>query len=333
MKIGYIGQGESMKRGKWVFSLLLLSLFIQSAYAQHPTAEKKRWYRCQVEIFGGLASLNPSDMNLRADYDTQYLHNQREFHLYYYPDAAQGFPSDEFRKLKSTLPFGFRLRYRLSRMFSISLGFKYFSKEQSSEVSAQYQWVSGRPYILDYQYSPYSLSTRAFTPLLGVHFLFGAGKSFGFEYFLTAGPLFAQCQYLVGITRLYSRDNNVINANETSYEIQGKSTGLSLNTGLRINVGIFRSLGLFCEGGYSYQTASNLSGQGTFIFYRYEDPETKYISDTIEWEGYWGVKETEAHSPLPSNEWEKDDARVSDFRLDLSGMFLQFGISCSFSFH
>lgn len=322
-----------MNRSKYVFFLLLLFVIVQSAYSQHTPAEIKRWDRFQVELYGGMASLNPSDMNLRAEYDTQYLQNQREFYLYYYPKKAQGRPSDEFGRIKSTIPLGFRFRYRLSRMFSLSLGFRYFSKEQSSEVSALYQGGSGRPYMLDYQYSPYSLSTRAYTPHLGVHFSFGTVKSIGFEYFLTGGPLFAQCQYLVGVTRLYSRDNNITSANETSYKIQGDSIGLSLNTGMRLNVRIFRKLGLFCEGGYAYQTAKNLKGQGSFVFYRYEDPETKYISDTLEWEGYWGVKETEAHSPLPSNEWEKDDARVSDYTLDLSGVFLQFGISFSFSIH
>ena len=320
-----------MQQGKWVFSLLLLSLLIQSAYAQKADAEFQIWKRFQVEILSGMASVNPFDLNLRADYDTQYLQDQRDYYLTYYPDAAQGRPSDAFNKLKSTFPFSFRFRYKLSRMFSISLGFKYFSKEQDSDVSAQFQWFGQRPYILDYRYSPYVISTRAYSPQLGLHFLFKSGKSLGFEYFLTGGPLFVQCGYSVGVTRLYSRNDRIIDANETSYEIQGKSTGLSLNTGLRINLGIFKGLGLFCEGGYAYQKAKNLSGPGTFTLYKFESLDSKYISDTIEWEKYWGVKEREAFPPLPSNEWEKDDTRVSDFTLDLSGVFLQLGVSFSFS--
>jgi|GEM_PF-5434642 len=47
--------------------------------------------------------------------------------------------------------------------------------------------------------------------------------------------------------------------------------------------------------------------------------------------GYWGIKEAFPLAPLPSNEWEKEDPRVRDFVLDLSGAFLRIGISYGFS--
>jgi hypothetical protein len=94
---------------------------------------------------------------------------------------------------------------------------------------------------------------------------------------------------------------------------------------------ILRSIQVFCESGYSYQKAKNLHGKGYFTHYFYQDPDTKLLSDELSWEGYWRVKEVQEFPPLPSNEWEKDDPRVREFVLDLSGMFIQIGISFSFS--
>jgi len=89
---------------------------------------------------------------------------------------------------------------------------------------------------------------------------------------------------------------------------------------------------VFFEGGYSHQKAENLHGRGSYIYYIYRDPNTKVVSDDLSWEGHWGVKEIPPFAPLPSNEWEKDDPRVRGFKLDLSGIFLQLGISFTFSF-
>ena len=320
-----------MEKNKIIFILLFFVFVYQGIYAQDSIPEKASWKRFQVEVFGGLSFMDPTDLNLRPEYDEQYLLDRKEFYEYYYPSAQQGDPSYEFAKVRSTIPFGFRFRYRFNRIFSLSLGFKHFSKSQTSEVSALYYALGNRPYILDYEYSPYSISTIGCVPFLGVHFSFGRSKLINFEFFLSGGPLYAECRYQVGISRFYSRNESVYRADETSYEIQGHSTGLSLDTGIRINMRIMGGIKAFCEGGYSYQTAKNLLGKGNFTYYIYQDPNTKYLSDELIWEGYWGVKEIQEFAPFPSNEWEKDDPRVREFELDLSGMFIQIGISFSFS--
>lgn len=314
-----------------VFSLTLVVFLFQSVHAQSSHTQERSWERFQVEIFGGLLFMNPADLNLRPEYDKQYLIDQKEFYEYYYPSAQQGVVSDEFKKVKSSFPYGFRLRYRLSRIFSLSLGLKYFSKNQASKVSALFYDLGDRPYVLDCEYSPYSIFTSAFSPLLGVHFSLGKGELVSFELFLSGGPLFAGCKYLIVIKRLYARNNNVYRANETSYEIQGSSTGISLDAGARIDVAIKSGFKVFCEGGYSYQVVKNLHGKGSFIYYTYQSLDTKVVSDELNWEGYWGVKETESFAPFPSNDWEKEDPRVREFKLDLSGAFLRIGISFSFS--
>lgn len=318
-------------KNKYFPFLALIFLLLGNVSAQDTEHEDKSWKRFQIEITGGLASVNPSDLNLRADYDRQYLVRQKEYYSYYFPAVEQGVGVSDFRKIKSTFPFGFRFKYRISRAFSLSLGFKYFSKSETSEANARFHDMSTQSYSLDFSYSPYTLSISGFAPLLGVHFLIKTMNFLDFELFLSGGPLFAKCRYLIGDTRLYSRSNSVYRAQETSYEIDGKSTGISLNTGARIYAGIIGNLKFFCEGGYSYQKAKNLQGQGKFIYYRYVDPSRKEIFGESDWEGFWGIKETQEYAPLPSNEWEKNDQRVSDFNLDLSGLFFHIGFSFDFS--
>lgn len=320
-----------MEKNKIILIFLFLIFISQSISAQDPIPGKTSWKRLQVEIYGGQLFMDPTDLNLRPEYDKQYILDRKEFYEYYYPSAHQEDPSGEFRKVKSALPFGFRFKYIFNRIFSLSLGFKHFSKSRSSAVSALYYATGDRPHVLDYEFSPYAISTSGSVPFLGVHFSFGKGRLLNFELFLSGGPLFAECKYQVGIARFYSRNNSVYRAEESSYEVKGNSTGISLDTGIRINMKIRHDFRVFCEGGYSYQKAKDLDGKGNLKYYVYQDPNNKFLSDELTWEGYWGVKEVQELAPLPSNEWKKDDPRVREFLLDLSGMFIQIGVSYSFS--
>ncbi len=302
----------------------------QETYKKESQIEEKGWKRFQIDLFGGWASIIPADLNLRAAYDEQYLVNLRDYYSLYYPDLQQGDPLGEFKTIRSSLPFGFRMRYRLSRLISFSLGLEYFSKNQVSEMVAEFHASGERPYDLHYVFTDYSISASAWIPTLGVHLSFARSQSTNFEYFLLGGPLFAECRYLIKTDQEYSRYGNVYRKYETDYNASGNSIGLSLETGLRINVKIMGGLKAFGEGGYAYQKASNLNGPGNFVHYYYRDANTKEVSDNLYWEGYWGVKETEEFPPLASNEWEKSDERVREFTLDLSGIFIRFGISFSF---
>ncbi|MGD8537339.1 MAG: hypothetical protein PVI66_01335 [Candidatus Aminicenantes bacterium] len=298
---------------------------------KEPQYEDVAWRRLQVELFGGWASLKPADLNLRAPYDTQYLANLKDYYSSYYPDTVQSSPSGDFKSVESSFPMGIRVRYRASRLLSFSLGLKYFSKNQTSEVSAEFQASGRRPHNLRYAYTNYSISSKAWIPILGVHLSIGQLEPVNFEYFLSGGPMFAECGYRIETEQVYSRYGNVYRMYETDYDAAGDSIGLSLETGLRINLEIKGGLMAFCEGGYAYQKAKNLEGPGNFVHYYYRDANTKEVSDNLYWEGYWGVKETEEFPPLPSNEWEKDDERVREFSLDLSGVFFRVGISFQFS--
>ena len=314
-----------------IFCMILVMPIWSNPQSHYPDPVKKAQPKFQIELFSGMASLNPSDLNLRPEYDMQYLKNQEDFYSHYNPYNQPGNVPYDFRKITSTIPLGFRLKYHLSRRLALSLGFRAFSREQKSDVTAQFDDTNYRRYVLEYDFSPYSLSVSAYSPQLGVHFLAAHTKYFNLELFFSGGPLFAECHYLINTSRFYSRSGQVISANETLYEIAGKSTGVALNTGSRINMKIMGNLSVFCEGGYSYQTAKNLKGKGELTYYRYTSPDTKEKSGELQWEGYWGIKEVQEFAPLPSNEWEKNDDRVGDFKLDLSGFFLQIGISFGFS--
>ncbi len=319
-------------RGNKALWILLLCVWVSSGiHALGSPRESEQSKKFQVDLFGGMAFTNPTDLNLRPEYDDRYLVDQREYYSTYFPSATQGLPSAEFRKAKTSYPMGLRLRYRFSPLLSLSLGVKYFSREQSSEVLNRFSAAGGRPYVLEYRFYPYVVAFSGTSPLLGVHLTLKSSEDYELELFLSGGPLFARCQYEMEISRFYSRNNTVYRANQTSYAIQGKSTGLVLDAGARVQVRVMRNIALFCEGGYALQKARNLHGPGEFELYIYRDVDTQYLSDQLDWEGYWGVKQLEAFAPLPSNEWEKDDPRVNDFELDLSGLFLQLGVSVSFS--
>lgn len=322
-----------MKSRHASFSMVLLVLCFsgRGLFALSGTQSEVRDKRLSVEIFGGALLLNPGDLNLRAVYDRRYLENQRDFSNLYSPIPQTDTANGDFHQIRSALPLGLRLKVWLSGRWAFSLGFKYMNTDQVSSVTAQYQDYGSRPLLVDYCFSPYSISTSGFSPLLGAHFQLWKNSRLDLELFFAGGPLFADCRYSIGTKRTYSQYGRISSINETLYEIDGRSTGIALEAGIHLNVEVLRNIRVFCEGGYAYQKAKNLRGEGRIDYYQYWDPVTRQLSDRLEWEGYWGVKEAAPLAPLPSNEWEKHDDRVRDFSLDLSGSFLRVGISVAFS--
>jgi hypothetical protein len=293
-----------------------------------PTAFGKRF---QLEIFGGLSSLNPSDLNLRPAYDKAFLADINDFYNYHYPSVGQEGPSSDFGRMKASLPLGLSLRYSLGKRFAVSLGFCYVWGRSTSDVTARYQTSGPTPTVLEFRYRPYELTAEGMIPFVGLHVFLAGGPGARLEFFAAAGPLLARCRYEVVTSRYYSRDNSVYRAEETASELTGRSVGLSLEGGARINIPIQGGLRVFGEAGYGYRTARDLKGKGKFIYSTYLDASTKQTVDELTWEGYWGIKDDGAFAPLPSNEWEKDDPRVKPFLLDLSGAFIRIGLSLSFS--
>jgi hypothetical protein len=310
---------------------LLLKGFGPAAWGAEGATNKAAFgKRFQLEIFGGLSSLHPSDLNLRPAYDKAFLADINDFYSYYYPTVEQEGPSNDFGRINASLPLGLSLRYSLGQRFAVSLGFCYIRSQSTSDVTARYQTSGAAPTVLDFLYSPYELTAQGMIPFVGLHVFPVGGPGARLEFFAAAGPLLARCRYEVVINRYYSRDNSVYRAEETSTELTGRSVGLSLEGGARLSIPIQGGLRVFGEAGYGYRTARDLKGKGKFVYSIYLDASTIQTVNELTWEGYWGIKDDGAFAPRPSNEWEKDDHRVKPFVLDLSGGFIRIGLSLSF---
>jgi len=300
----------------------------------HPGKMKNRF---QVEFFGGFSSLNPADLNLRAQYEKEhrefihyrYINRKNAGDITFYSRDTEG----EFEKIKNAIPLGFRFKYFLSNSIAISLGFNYISGEKTSHVTHRYtieENIYGH-YILDFETSPFTLSAAGYIPAIGIHISRKLTHSAEIEGFLTGGPLFARCSYYVDYQSAPLSDEGVI-LDKYYWDVgvieeKGKGTGLSLEGGVRMNLNIGKNFALFLEGGYAYQAAYKLSGPG-YSTLNYE---------TRTWEGVWGIKEAykddqwgTRYFQLPSSSWEAEKDylyyKIGNFKLDLSGFRMQIGI-------
>jgi hypothetical protein len=89
---------------------------------------------------------------------------------------------------------------------------------------------------------------------------------------------------------------------------------------------IAKHYGLFVEGGYAYQTVTELSGPGI----------RSMTSHRETWEGNWGIKQDFRERPWgtasflwPSNAWVVSKGtwwKARDFELDLSGFQFRLGV-------
>jgi hypothetical protein len=294
--------------------------------------------RFQVEFFGGFSTLNPADLNLRAQYekkavkfdlDERYAFEKNYGNIVSYTKDMEG----EFVQIKHAFPFGFRLKYFLNPSIAISLGFEYISKNQGSDIRIRYTIVDSilGQYNYEKEIAPFALSTEGLIPSLGIHYRKKINRSIEIEGFLTGGPLFANCSYFLDYRSTPIADETPIIelADWGELEEKGKGTGVALNGGIRINLDIGRNFGLFLEGGYAFQVVYKLSGPGSHV----------YNYDARGWEGEWGIKELLAerdwgntYYQWPSNSWEGEEKnyKIRDFKLDLSGFRIKIGISYRF---
>jgi hypothetical protein len=296
--------------------------------------------RFQVELFGGFSTLNPADLNLRAqhdeefikfNYDDRYAFEKEYGNIVSYTKEMEG----KFVRIKHAMPPGFRLKYFLNQSIAISLGFEYISRNKSSDIRIQYTIVDSilGQYIEEREISPFTLSTEGYIPSIGIHYEKKITPSIGIEGFLTGGPLFANCSYFLDYrsTPIAGETPIIELAGWGELEEKGKGTGVALNGGIRINVDLGRNFGVFLEGGYAFQVVNKLSGPGNHVY--------NYV--TREWEGVWEIKEIfverawgNIYYQLPSNYWEKESEdkyyKIRDFKLDLSGFQIKIGISYRF---
>lgn len=308
----------------------------QSEEAESITRLKK----FQVELYGGIMFLKPSDLNLFLSHDRR----MQEFSFDSYFDhlvATEQIESwtqnqeGEWKEIRRSYPIGGRLKYYLSETIAFSVGFKYMSSKHTSELEFQYSRneLSDEQYNESIRYSPYSLSAKAYIPTLGFHIAKKMKNVLVLEGFITGGPIFAECQYLSEWSYEWVTEGPdyryVTYNNSGTLEEEGSGTGIALELGGRFSYPIIKSFDIFLEASYAYQGVKSISGTGR------EERDGR----TETWDGTWAIKsETvttawgQFGTEFPTNYWPNDseEDKVRDFELDLSGFQLKLGLSFRF---
>ena len=299
----------------------------------------------QVELFGGFSTLNPKDLSGRVEYDQLYEDFYTELRYSYYHGIYGNFVSysgrvdGEFKEIKRALPVGLRLKYRLNQALSVSLAFKYLSEKQDSRVTYEYDVRLVAPdavqfydeFALLQENSPYSVSVKAYVPMVGVHYRLGNVRFLNLEAYLAAGPLFARCEFM---RRRYASSLDSYDYRtevDSSLEMAGKGTGLALEAGLQVSLKLVRNLYLLVEGGYAYQMVWKITGPESSETTTRDSNMAGY-TDSASWDGPWTMVEG-----YLANEWgrfpfayptsQPRSGNAPDFRLDLSGAQIRIGLS------
>jgi hypothetical protein len=306
-------------------AVLSLGIFVGMLGNSKAGAAQKR---LQVELYGGIATIAPGDLNSIPEFLDAYFQ-------FYYVDRYEyyrkvGYIQDydtklegRFRSLRRGFPIGLRVRYSAASFLDPSLGVRglWGSAVSNNTIDVRLIDRNGNPGDLRRVYDPLKISAFGITPLLGLHLRRKVGERIGLEAFLVGGPLFGSI--------LYSRKSRTESSGTVSdsfLEERGNGVGIALEGGLRLEARVRRDMGLFLETGYAYQTAGGFKGEGLL----------RSGSGEETWEGEWAMREDYladywgTRSLLrASNSWTTEDAplRRRDLRLDLSGVQVRLGVA------
>jgi hypothetical protein len=330
-----------LRKGRAPLSILLVLLFWTINPLKSEDADATHSLdRFQVEIYGGIIFLNPSDLNLFVSHDNMIQEFFYDSYLDYLVatdqiDSWTKNQGEERKESRRSYPIGGRLKYYLSETIALSLGFKYLSSTHTLDLDYQYfrNELSDERYNESIRNSPYSLSAKAYIPTLGFHILKKMKNSLVLEGFVYGGPLFANCRYLSDWSYEWVTDGPdyryITYSNTGILEEEGSGIGIAIDLGGRLSYPITRSFAIFLEASYAYQVVKSVSGSGR------EDRDGRNVS----WDGRWGIKsETveaawgEFNTEFPTGYWpdNSETERIRDFELDLSGFQLKLGLSFRF---
>lgn len=312
-----------------------------SVYAESEEPEASRSFpRFQVDLFGGLMFLNPSDLNLFVVHDNrmQAFSYDSYFDYLVATDQINSWTKnqgEERKEIRRSYPLGGRLKFYLKKTIALSLGFKFMSSTQSSDLDFQYfrNELSGELYNERIRYSPYSLSAKAYILTIGFHVLKEWTNSLVLEGFVCGGPMFADCRYLSDWSYEWVTEGPdyryITYSSSGVLEEKGSGTGLALDLGARLSYPVIRHFEIFLEAAYAYQVVKSISGPGR------EERNTA----TVTWDDRWGIKKEtvsaawdEFETEFPTSYWPEnsEEDRIRDFELDLSGFQLRLGLSFRF---
>lgn len=294
-----------------------------------------------LEIWGGFATLDPADLNLRADYEEKYSafdydqfysYHQAAGHLLQLSRAQEG----GLARISNGLPFGGWLKLHIGRRAALSLGLRYLSKIQTSERMLSYNAIWTVPRIwqenIQEQLQPFTLSVEAVIPQLGVHYAV-LKSDVDLEAYALVGPLFSKCSYTLEWDNVYDDGWNHSHQCMTIEE-KGTGTGVSVESGIRVSAHFSPHAGIFLEAGYAHQMVKRLNEPGR------SELIINGTTTSNEWTGDWVIKERiyqeswgQTSLQFPSNfngDYSPILLRVRDFRLDLSGWQVRMGFLIAF---
>jgi hypothetical protein len=282
--------------------------------------------RFQIELYGGIAFINPKDFNLLSKAEQQY----NDIYFIERLRSYDGYFVNDFPEIREAIPAGLRLRYRMSDRISFSIAFEGFiqKKKQTFEGSFGYSSTTAENHTK--RYDPYQLSLSGYTVTGGVHYRVPVGSKTDIEVGGAAGWSKADFDYSSNWSYLASYQGTTVSyhsVNGGTLDSDGKGNGFMAQAMLRLNRMLGKSIGLFVETAYTYCRMKSIEGSGREVL--------NGISGETTWEGTWGIKREEIHVRwgdkevlVPTNYWGGWTAsqRERDFILDLSGFRLALGI-------
>jgi hypothetical protein len=295
----------------------------------------RRSGRWRIDIFGGAAGMNPSDLNLRTtieedlinfNLNTKYSYLRQIGEVTFFTSDIEG----DLRPLRISIPWGFRLRRTLNDWLAVSVGLSGFwgSRVSSYKHSVSVVEAIGRQYIYFVNLTDFTLAAKGLVPAVGLHLGKNLNPRLRLEAHVGGGPVFAECRYSVSSEEAPTSDLGEYY--ETPYnghlEEIGRGTGLALSAGASIFFSLGPRLGLFLDVGYAWQTITKVTGPGF----------NENNEGTLNWDDTWAIKFFSKDRDwgslsfiYPSNYWpeEQDSNRVRPFKLDLSGTQVRIGFS------
>jgi len=306
-------------RNCWMIAAVLFSM---TAFLQ-PIAGQERF---QIEVYGGLSHLNPRDLNLLSKAEEQYnqlLYIERHF-------GWPGYFINDFPRITSSVPAGFRVKYHISRKISVSVEAEGFRRMREASISGSFSYTPSWSLTEAKDYAPYRMSLQGLSVMGGLYYHFSAGRSTELELGLAGGWSRAEFDFRSAWTYsigLFAEDFTHISEDGGTLEGDGKGVGFAAKGMLRLNRALGRRFGFFVETSATYCRLKSVSGNGR---------ETRLgIPGETTWEGNWGIKKEEIEMSwgstsvsVPTNYWGGWTAaqRERDFILDLSGLRLVIGL-------
>ena len=332
-----------------MIGFLCMGLITQNNFVSENVMKKKNGKKIQIECYGGFTLINPADLNQIPVYNEKILNFYYKDRLHFYKSKygesyqiVNESNNGQFKKIKQAFPLGIRLRYHLSPSLALSIGYKYITGEQTSHVTAHYEIRStvadqatryGFNDSRTREISPHTISVTGSAPMVGLHVIPWLNHPVTFEGFLAFGLWTGKCSYIRKRTDEYTDNYDYWHEKVNQYETNGTGKGKVVDMGARLNFEIKKNIGFFLEGVYSYQIATDLKGSGKIENWNTDVNSPEVYDLEISWQGCWGMSEIDTirdwghlQTKYPTSYWEKKDAAVRNFQLDLSGFQIRIGI-------